>query len=73
MNVQVIDVKTGKLKVMPEKYARILVRMKRARWPEQEPVVEVSENPVMEENVAVDPEVQTEPPKKRGRKSKAQE
>lgn len=37
MSVQVIDVKTGKLKSMPVKYANILVKMKRARWPDQEP------------------------------------
>ncbi|MCY1289458.1 e3 binding domain protein [compost metagenome] len=34
MSVQVIDVKTGKLKSMPVKYANILVKMKRARWPD---------------------------------------
>jgi len=73
MSVQVIDLKTGKLKTMPVKYANILVKMKRARWPEQEPVVEVADSPVMEETMAVDPKVQTEPLKKRGRKSKAQE
>ena len=73
MNVQVIDVKTGKLKVMPEKYARILVRMKRARWPEQEPLVEVPESPAMEKTIVVDPEAQPEPSKKRGRKPKTQD
>ncbi|WP_028627666.1 E3 binding domain-containing protein [Metapseudomonas resinovorans] len=36
MSVQVIDVKTGQLKSMSERYARILVKMKRARWPDQE-------------------------------------
>ncbi|MNO31424.1 branched-chain alpha-keto acid dehydrogenase subunit E2 [compost metagenome] len=37
MSVQVIDVKTGKIKTMPKKYADLLVRMKRARWPDQDP------------------------------------
>lgn len=36
MSVQVIDVKTGKLKSMPERDAKILVKMKRATWPDQE-------------------------------------
>ena len=36
MSVQVIDVKTGKLKSMSVKYANILVKMKRARWPDQD-------------------------------------
>lgn len=34
MNVQVVDLKTGKLKTMQVKYANILVKMKRARWPD---------------------------------------
>ncbi|MDA8485155.1 E3 binding domain-containing protein [Pseudomonas resinovorans] len=34
MNVQVIDVKTGKPKFMTQRYADILVKMKRAKWPE---------------------------------------
>lgn len=34
MSVQVIDVKTGKLKSMPVKYANILVKMNCARWPD---------------------------------------
>lgn len=33
MNVQVIDVKSGKPKTMSVRYANILVKMKRARWP----------------------------------------
>lgn len=77
MSVQVIDLKTGKLKSMPVKYANILVKMKRARWPEEvaeaapvpagEPVREVAPEPV--ETPA---EVQAAP-KKRGRKPKDQE
>ena len=35
MSVQVVDVKTGKVKTMPERYAKILVKMKRATWPDQ--------------------------------------
>lgn len=34
MNVQVVDLKTGKLKTMQVKYANILVKMNRARWPD---------------------------------------
>lgn len=73
MAVQVIDVKTGKLKSMPERYARILVKAKRARWPEPAAVV------VEEAAPAAAPEAETEAPsedaapKKRGRKPKAQE
>lgn len=77
MSVQVIDVKTGKLKTMGAKYANILVKMKRARWPEA--VVEVQPEPAAEPVREVEPvqvetpaEVQDEP-KKRGRKPKVQE
>jgi hypothetical protein len=34
MRVAVIDLKTGKSKLMPEKHAKVLVKLKRARWPE---------------------------------------
>ncbi|MCY1553576.1 hypothetical protein D9M68_900730 [compost metagenome] len=80
MSVQVIDVKTGKVKTMPEKYAQILLKMKRARWPDQvvevapvvEPVAPASlETPVLvKPTAAVSEEAE---PKKRGRKPKAQE
>ena len=50
MRVEVIDLKTGKSKFMPEKHAKVLVKLKLARWPEllaeqvmetEEPIVEV--------------------------------
>lgn len=34
MRVEVIDLKTGKSKFMPDKHAKVLVKLKRARWPE---------------------------------------
>ena len=34
MNVDVIDIKTGMLKKMPERFAKILVGLKHVRWPE---------------------------------------
>ncbi|HEP9860792.1 TPA: hypothetical protein VDW40_001826 [Pseudomonas aeruginosa] len=77
MSVQVIDVKTGKLKSMPVKYANILVNMKRARWPEKVAEVEKIHVPETEKEVEAEsdesPEELPEMPKKRGRKPKAQE
>lgn len=70
MSVQVVDVKTGKVKTMPEKYAKVLVKAKRARWPEPAAPAVESEAPVAEPAVEVELE---EAPKKRGRKPKAQE
>ena len=35
MDVDVIDMKTGMLKKMPEGFAKILVGLKHVRWPEQ--------------------------------------
>jgi hypothetical protein len=46
MRVEVIDLKTGKSKLMPEKHARVLVKLKRARWPD--PVVGQYQTKVME-------------------------
>jgi len=37
MNVKVIDLKTGQLKTMGKRYAEILVKMRRAKWPDAEP------------------------------------
>jgi len=76
MSVQVIDLKTGKLKTMPVKYANILVKMKRARWPDQPSAaevapVEVAEMQPEEESVEATAEL-PETPKKRGRKPKVQ-
>ena len=34
MDVDVIDVKTGMLRKMPERFAKVLVKLKRVRWPE---------------------------------------
>ncbi len=45
MSVQVVDIKTGKVKTMPERYAKILVKMKRAAWPEQGEQQPVDQNP----------------------------
>lgn len=82
MNVQVIDTKTGNLKTMPRRYAEVLVKMKRARWPEPpagqyqtkvltaaEPVALLA---VAEEAAEEHPEEQLAT-KKRGRNTKAQE
>ncbi|MFC0710706.1 hypothetical protein [Azorhizophilus paspali] len=82
MNVQVIDLKSGKLKTMGRKYAEVLVKMKRARWPDQpaaqyqtkvltetEPVVGLA---VVEESAEEHLEEQPAT-KKRGRPHKAQE
>lgn len=79
MSVQVVDVKTGKLKSMSEKYAQILVKMKRARWPEE--VVRPVPAEVVQHQGELPPppsvvelESQTaDAPKKRGRKPKDQE
>ncbi|MDY1142985.1 hypothetical protein [Pseudomonas aeruginosa] len=77
MSVQVIDVKTGKLKSMPVKHAKILVKMKRARWPEKVAEVEKIHVPETEKEVETEsdesPEELPEVPKKRGRKPKVQE
>ncbi|EMI4495000.1 TPA: hypothetical protein ACKQDM_005582 [Pseudomonas aeruginosa] len=77
MSVQVIDVKTGKLKSMPVKHANILVKMKRARWPEKVAEVEKIHVPETEKEVETEsdesPEELPEVPKKRGRKPKVQE
>ena len=35
MDVEVIDVKTGAVRKMPERFAKILVGLKHVRWPEQ--------------------------------------
>ncbi|KSR43096.1 hypothetical protein APB53_14000 [Pseudomonas aeruginosa] len=77
MSVQVVDLKTGKVKSMPKRFAEILVKIERARWPEEvaeaapvpsgEPICEVAVEPV--ETPA---EVQVAP-KKRSRKPKVQE
>ncbi|MFG5862716.1 E3 binding domain-containing protein [Metapseudomonas sp. CR1201] len=49
MSVQVIDVKTGKVKTMSERYAQILVKMKRATWPDQgeqqQPIDQIPQKP----------------------------
>ncbi|MCS9316338.1 hypothetical protein N0711_06615 [Pseudomonas aeruginosa] len=77
MNVQVVDLKTGKLKTMQVKYANILVKMKRARWPEEVAKVEKIHVPETEKEVEAEsdqsPEELPEMPKKRGRKPKVQE
>ncbi len=77
MNVQVVDLKTGKLKTMQVKYANILVKMKRACWPEEVAKVEKILVPETEKEVEAEsdesPEELPEMPKKRGRKPKVQE
>lgn len=82
MNVKVIDIKSGVVKTMPERYARILVKAKRARWPEDES--QQYSTKVMTAADPVTPVVVIEPasetagdaaaePKKRGRKPRAQD
>ncbi|HHM9405959.1 TPA: hypothetical protein ACRNDO_002557 [Pseudomonas aeruginosa] len=77
MNVKVVDLKTGKLKTMQVKYANILVKMKRARWPEEVAEVEKIHVPETEKEVETESgekaENLLEAPKKRGRKPKVQE
>lgn len=81
MNVKVIDIKSGLVKTMPERYAKILVKAKRARWPEAES--QQYSTKVMTAADHITPVVVIEPsceaagdtpaePKKRGRKPKAQ-
>lgn len=51
MNVQVVDAKTGKVKTMSERYAKILVKMKRASWldqVEQQSVDQIPQKPESE-------------------------
>ncbi|WP_349573118.1 hypothetical protein [Azotobacter salinestris] len=82
MNVQVIDLKSGKLKTMGRKYAEVLVKMKRARWPdppgtEYQAKVLTAADPVatfavVEESAEEHSEEQPAT-KKRGRTHKAQE
>lgn len=72
MNVQVVDLKTGKLKTMSERYAKVLVKMKRACWPEtQEKEVE-ADNGVQTQDRGDELDADREQ-KKRGRKPKAKE
>lgn len=77
MSVQVVDVKTGKVKTMPEKYARVLVKTKRARWPDPDGQVEAAAvgrvAPVVTAVAEESAEAKPEAPKKRGRKPKAAE
>ncbi|NMZ77371.1 hypothetical protein HBO32_30195 [Pseudomonas nitroreducens] len=81
MNVKVIDIKSGVVKTMPERYAKILVKAKRARWPEAES--QQYSTKVMTAADPITPLVVIEPSseatgdapserKKRGRKPKAQ-
>lgn len=35
MHVEVIDITSGTRKTMPKRYADILVKLKRARWPDE--------------------------------------
>ncbi len=73
MSVQVVDVKTGKVKTMPERYAKILVKAKRARWPEPAAVVAEAPAPVAVPEVEAEAPTEEAAPKKRGRKPKDQE
>lgn len=61
----VIDNKTGKSLSLTKRYATLLVKAKRAHWPEAEPATAKAE-----EFEEIDGE---EAPKKRGRKPKTQE
>lgn len=47
MSVQVVDVKTGKTKTMSARNANILVKMKRARWPDEEGAATEPQAPVI--------------------------
>ncbi|ELE6506803.1 hypothetical protein NRT23_005668 [Pseudomonas aeruginosa] len=77
MNVKVIDIKSGVVKTMPERYAKILVKMKRALWHEE--VAKSEEIHILETEEEVEtksdesPKELPEAPKKRGRKPKVQE
>ncbi|MCS8058070.1 hypothetical protein N0406_03545 [Pseudomonas aeruginosa] len=82
MNVKIIDIKSGAVKTMPERYAKILVKAKRARWPEAESKPQgttvITGTEQVSPVVVVDPDVEPaidvpNEPKKRGRKPKAQD
>lgn len=73
MNVQVIDVKTGQVKTMPKRYANILVKMKRAHWPEVSPDQHKALITTEPAAVADEDEPADGAPKKRGRKPNFQE
>lgn len=81
MNVKIIDIKSGSVKTMPERYAKILVKARRARWPDSEVKQYIATAVAVDDQVS--PEVVAEPvlesasdvtaePKRRGRKPKAQ-
>ncbi|QQE90477.1 hypothetical protein [Azotobacter chroococcum] len=74
MNVQVIDTKTGNLKTMPRRYAEVLVKMKRARWPESNiEQVDDSDQAGRPADLEIDLQAEDDAPKRRGRKSQIQE
>lgn len=74
MNVQVIDTKTGNLKTMPRRYAEVLVKMKRARWPESNiDQVDDSDQADLPTDLEIDLKAEDNAPKRRGRKPQIQE